>query len=117
MGRACLRSELHPLHRPANGYDTAHIAGVGRKRLACSVDRRHRYHSDQPHDRKHSGAWLHRQTAASIADCGIHFLFLWAWLLGPIGALLSMPITVLLCWSSTAMKIPRWVAQIMGREA
>ena len=42
--------------------------------------------------------------------------FFWAWLLGPIGALLSMPITVLLMLVSQRDEGTRWMAQIIGRE-
>lgn len=41
----------------------------------------------------------------------------WAWLLGPIGALLSMPITVLLMLVLQQDEGTRWIAQIIGREA
>ena len=43
--------------------------------------------------------------------------FFWAWLLGPIGALLSMPITVMLMLALQSDDSTRWLAQIIGREA
>jgi len=43
--------------------------------------------------------------------------FFWAWLLGPIGALLSMPITVMLLLVCQRDESTRWLAQIIGREA
>ncbi len=42
--------------------------------------------------------------------------FFWAWLLGPIGALLSMPITVMLLLVCQRDESTRWVSQIIGRE-
>lgn len=42
--------------------------------------------------------------------------FFWAWLLGPIGALLSMPITVMLLLVCQRDESTRWLAQIIGRE-
>jgi predicted PurR-regulated permease PerM len=42
--------------------------------------------------------------------------FFWAWLLGPVGALLSMPITVLLMLVFQRNEGTRWMAQIIGRE-
>ena len=42
--------------------------------------------------------------------------FFWAWLLGPVGALLSMPITVMLLLISNGDERTRWLAQIIGRE-
>ena len=41
--------------------------------------------------------------------------FLWAWLLGPVGALLSMPITVMLMLAFQSDDSTRWLAQIIGR--
>lgn len=41
--------------------------------------------------------------------------FFWGWLLGPLGALLSMPITVLLLLVFSASEGTRWLADIMGR--
>jgi predicted PurR-regulated permease PerM len=43
--------------------------------------------------------------------------FFWAWLLGPVGALLSMPIAVLLLLVLQQDEGTRWIAQIIGREA
>lgn len=43
--------------------------------------------------------------------------FFWTWLLGPVGALLSMPITVLLLLVFQRDEGTRWLAQIIGREA
>ena len=43
--------------------------------------------------------------------------FFWAWLLGPIGALLSMPITVLLLLVCQRDESTHWLAQIIGRES
>ncbi len=40
--------------------------------------------------------------------------FLWAWLLGPIGALLSMPITVMVLLVLDEHESTRWAARIMG---
>lgn len=42
--------------------------------------------------------------------------FFWAWLLGPIGALLSMPITVMLVLVFQGDEGTRWLARIMGNE-
>jgi len=42
--------------------------------------------------------------------------FFWAWLLGPAGALLSMPITVLLALVLRHDESTRWMAQIIDRE-
>jgi len=42
--------------------------------------------------------------------------FFWAWLLGPAGALLSMPITVLLLLVLQREEGTRWMAQIIDRE-
>lgn len=41
--------------------------------------------------------------------------FFWAWLLGPIGALLSMPITVMLMLVCQNDNDTRWLAQLIGR--
>jgi predicted PurR-regulated permease PerM len=41
--------------------------------------------------------------------------FFWAWLLGPIGALLSMPITVMLMLAFQSDDSTRWLAEIIGR--
>jgi predicted PurR-regulated permease PerM len=41
--------------------------------------------------------------------------FFWAWLLGPIGALLSMPITVMLLLVFQRDESTRWLADLMGR--
>ena len=43
--------------------------------------------------------------------------FFWAWLLGPVGALLSMPITVMLMLAFQSDDSTHWLAQIIGREA
>jgi AI-2 transport protein TqsA len=40
--------------------------------------------------------------------------FLWAWLLGPVGALLSMPITVMILLALDQHESTRWAARIMG---
>jgi predicted PurR-regulated permease PerM len=42
--------------------------------------------------------------------------FFWAWLLGPVGALLSMPITVMLWLVFQADDSTRWMADMIGRE-
>ena len=42
--------------------------------------------------------------------------FFWAWLLGPVGALLSMPITVLLVLVFQGNESTQWLARIMGNE-
>lgn len=41
--------------------------------------------------------------------------FFWGWLLGPLGALLSMPITVLLLLSLSSSEGSQWIANIIGR--
>ncbi len=43
--------------------------------------------------------------------------FFWTWLLGPVGALLSMPITVLLVLVLEHNERTRWVAALLGRRA
>ena len=43
--------------------------------------------------------------------------FFWAWLLGPVGALLSMPITVMLMLAFQSDDSTHWLAQIISREA
>jgi predicted PurR-regulated permease PerM len=43
----------------------------------------------------------------------VSFLF-WVWLLGPIGALLAMPITVLLMLTFGRYESTRWLAQLIG---
>jgi predicted PurR-regulated permease PerM len=43
-------------------------------------------------------------------------LFFWSWLLGPIGALLSMPITVLLMLVFQNNEGTLWLAKIIGRD-
>ncbi len=43
--------------------------------------------------------------------------FFWAWLLGPVGALLSMPITVLLVLVFRGNESTQWLARIMGIES
>jgi predicted PurR-regulated permease PerM len=43
--------------------------------------------------------------------------FFWAWLLGPAGALLSMPITVLLLLVFQRDESTRWLAQIIDRNS
>ncbi len=43
--------------------------------------------------------------------------FFWAWLLGPIGALLSMPITILLVLVFQGNESTQWLARIMGNES
>jgi predicted PurR-regulated permease PerM len=42
--------------------------------------------------------------------------FIWGWLLGPIGALLSMPITVMLLLVLNQHESTQWLAKIIGRE-
>jgi predicted PurR-regulated permease PerM len=42
--------------------------------------------------------------------------FLWGWLLGPVGALLSMPITVMLMLVLDENESTRWLARVMGAE-
>jgi predicted PurR-regulated permease PerM len=42
--------------------------------------------------------------------------FVWGWLLGPVGALLSMPITVMLMLVLDQHESTRWIANIIGRE-
>jgi predicted PurR-regulated permease PerM len=42
--------------------------------------------------------------------------FLWGWLLGPVGALLSMPITVMLMLILNQHESTQWLAEIIGRE-
>lgn len=42
--------------------------------------------------------------------------FVWAWQLGPIGALLSMPITVMLMLALGRHESTQWLAKIIGRE-
>ena len=42
--------------------------------------------------------------------------FVWAWLLGPVGALLSMPITVLLMLVFSKNEGTSWVSRIISRE-
>jgi predicted PurR-regulated permease PerM len=43
--------------------------------------------------------------------------FFWAWLLGPVGALLSMPITAMLLLVLQREEKTSWLAQIIGRKA
>jgi predicted PurR-regulated permease PerM len=43
-------------------------------------------------------------------------VFFWSWLLGPVGALLSMPITVLLLLVFKNSESTLWLAKIIGRE-
>jgi len=43
--------------------------------------------------------------------------FFWAWLLGPVGALLSMPITVLLMLVFGRYESTRWIAEVIGRRS
>jgi predicted PurR-regulated permease PerM len=43
--------------------------------------------------------------------------FFWAWLLGPIGALLSMPITVLIVTVMNQDAKTRWIAQLMSSDS
>jgi len=42
--------------------------------------------------------------------------FIWGWILGPVGALLSMPITVMLMLTLNQHESTRWLANIIGRE-
>jgi predicted PurR-regulated permease PerM len=41
--------------------------------------------------------------------------FLWVWLLGPVGAVLSMPITVLLVLVLERGPRTRWIATVLAR--
>ncbi len=43
-------------------------------------------------------------------------VFFWSWLLGPVGALLSMPITVLLLLVFKSTESTLWLAKIIGKE-
>jgi predicted PurR-regulated permease PerM len=43
--------------------------------------------------------------------------FFWGWLLGPVGALLSMPITVLLLLVFQANENTQWLARLIGNES
>lgn len=42
--------------------------------------------------------------------------FFWGWILGPVGALLSMPITVMLMLVLNEHDSTRWLAELIGRE-
>jgi len=42
--------------------------------------------------------------------------FIWGWLLGPVGALLSMPITVMLMLVLSQHESTQWLAKIIGRK-
>lgn len=42
--------------------------------------------------------------------------FVWGWLLGPVGALLSMPITVMLMLILNQHESTQWLSRIIGRE-
>jgi predicted PurR-regulated permease PerM len=42
--------------------------------------------------------------------------FIWGWILGPVGALLSMPITVMLMLILNKHENTKWLANIIGRE-
>jgi predicted PurR-regulated permease PerM len=42
--------------------------------------------------------------------------FVWIWVLGPVGAVLAMPITVLLVLMLQRNEATRWLAQLMARE-
>lgn len=42
--------------------------------------------------------------------------FFWVWMLGPVGALLAMPITVLMMLTFTLYEPTRWLAQIIGGD-
>ena len=44
-------------------------------------------------------------------------IFFWSWLLGPVGALLSMPITVLLLLVFENNEDTLWLAKIIGSES
>ena len=44
-------------------------------------------------------------------------VFFWSWLLGPVGALLSMPITVLLLLVFKNSESTLWLAKIIGKES
>ena len=43
--------------------------------------------------------------------------FVWVWLMGPVGALLSMPITVLIVLVLRHNERTRWLAQLLARES
>jgi len=42
--------------------------------------------------------------------------FVWGWILGPIGALLSMPITVMLMLVLNEHESTQWLSKLIGRE-
>ena len=42
--------------------------------------------------------------------------FFWVWLMGPVGALLSMPITVLIVLVLDHNERTRWVAALLSRK-
>ena len=42
--------------------------------------------------------------------------FFWVWLMGPIGALLSMPISVLIVLVLRHNTRTRWIAELLARE-
>ena len=42
--------------------------------------------------------------------------FFWVWLIGPVGALLSMPITVLVVLVLEHNERTRWVAALLSRQ-
>ena len=42
--------------------------------------------------------------------------FVWGWLLGPIGAILSMPITVMLFLVLGSNEQTEWIARIISRD-
>jgi predicted PurR-regulated permease PerM len=54
-----------------------------------------------------------RSLSLSPAVVFVSFLF-WTWLLGPVGALVAMPITVLLMITFQRYSMTRWVAEIIG---
>jgi AI-2 transport protein TqsA len=60
-------------------------------------------------------AYTGKQLQLSPTIVFVSFFF-WAWLLGPVGALLSMPITVMLYMICAGDAGTRWMAEIIGRE-
>jgi predicted PurR-regulated permease PerM len=61
-------------------------------------------------------AYTGKQLQLSPTVVFVSFFF-WAWLLGPIGALLCMPITVMLYFVFESDGTTRWMAELIGREA
>ena len=60
-------------------------------------------------------AYTGKQLQLSPTIVFISFFF-WAWLLGPIGALLCMPITVMLYFVFASDDATRWMAETIGRD-